>query len=118
MRCNVVRSTSQVAFQRLSQDARARVAQCDVFSSTNSGHLTLLKREGRLTQFRPRNADGMLESIRVADPEDFYQTTFLGLFQLAHNTQKVSEADAPKGWTVPPAVNGTPGCSLCGESRG
>ncbi len=99
VRCNVVRSTSQVAFQRLSQDARARVAQCDVFSSTNSGHLTLLKREGRLTQFRPRNADGMLEAIRIADPDDFYQTTFLGLFQLAHNTQKVSEADAPKSWT-------------------
>ncbi|MFC7542137.1 hypothetical protein ACFQU2_25300 [Siccirubricoccus deserti] len=69
VRCNVVRSTSQVAFQRLSQDARARVAQCDVFSSTNSGHFTLLKRENRLTQFRPRNADGMLESIRVADPD-------------------------------------------------
>ena len=99
VRCNVVRSTSQVAFQRLSQDARARVAQCDVFSSTNSGHLTQLKREGRLTQFRPRNADGMLEPIRTADPDNFYQTTFLGLFQLAHNTQKVSEAEAPKSWT-------------------
>lgn len=99
VRCNVVRSTSQVAFQRLSQDARARVAQCDVFSSTNSGHFTQLKREGRLTQFRPVNADGMLEQIRIADPENFYQTTFLGLFQLAHNTQKVSEADAPKSWT-------------------
>jgi iron(III) transport system substrate-binding protein len=59
----------------------------------------LLKREGRLTQFRPRNADGMLEAIRVADPENFYQTTFLGLFQLAHNTQKVGEAEAPKSWT-------------------
>lgn len=99
VRCNVVRSTSQVAFQRLSQDARARVAQCDVFSSTNSGHLTQLKREGRLAQFRPRNADGMLEQIRIADPENFYQTTFLGLFQLAHNTQKVGEAEAPTSWT-------------------
>ena len=41
----------------------------------------------------------MLEQIRVADPENFYQTTFLGLFQLAHNTQKVGEAEAPKSWT-------------------
>jgi len=99
VRCNVVRSTSQVAFQRLSQDFRAGVAQCDVFSSTNSGHLTQLKREGRLMRFRPRNADGMLPSIRVADPDDFFQTTFLGLFLMAHNTNRVSEADAPKGWT-------------------
>jgi iron(III) transport system substrate-binding protein len=99
VRCNVVRSTSQVAFQRLSQDARAGVAQCDVFSSTNSGHLTLLKRERRLMQFRPRNADGMLEQIRVADPDNYFQTSFLGLFLMAHNTQKLSEADAPKSWT-------------------
>jgi iron(III) transport system substrate-binding protein len=99
VRCNVVRSTSQVAFQRLSQDARAGVAQCDVFSSTNSGHFTLLKREGRLMQFRPRNADELLPQIRVADPDNHFQTTFLGLFLMAHNTQKVREADAPKGWT-------------------
>ncbi len=97
--CNVVRSTSQVAFQRLSQDARAGVAQCDVFSSTNSGHFTQLKRDSRLLQFRPRNADQMLPSIRVADPDNYFQTSFLGLFLMAHNTQKVSEADAPKSWT-------------------
>ena len=65
VRCNVVRSTSQVAFQRLSQDARARVGQCDVFSSTNSGHFTQLKREGRLIQFKPENASGHA----AGDPE-------------------------------------------------
>lgn len=99
VRCNVVRSTSQVAFQRLSQDARAGVAQCDVFSSTNSGHFLQLQRSGRLLQFRPGNADGMLESIRNADPDNYFHTTFLGLFQLACNSQKVSEAEAPKSWT-------------------
>ncbi|MBX6373977.1 MAG: extracellular solute-binding protein [Acetobacteraceae bacterium] len=99
VRCNVVRSTSQVAFQRLSQDIRAGVAQCDVFSSTNSGHFTQLKRENRLLQFRPRNADEMLRSIRIADPDNYFQTTFLGLYLMAYNTRKVSEAEAPKGWT-------------------
>jgi iron(III) transport system substrate-binding protein len=99
VRCNVVRSTSQVAFQRLSQDARAGVAQCDVFSSTNSGHFTQLKRENRLMQFRPRNVDEMLPSLRVADPDNYFQTTFLGLFLMAHNTRKVREEEAPKSWT-------------------
>ena len=98
IRCNVVRSTSQVAFQRLAQDARAGVAQCDVLSSTNSGHFTLLKREGRLAQYRPINADGLLPAIRNADPENFFHTTFLGLFLMTHNTRLVSEADAPKSW--------------------
>jgi iron(III) transport system substrate-binding protein len=99
VRCNVVRSTSQVAFPRLVQDMRARVAQCDVFSSTNSGHFTQLKRENRLMQFRPRNVDELLPSLRVADPDDYFQTAFLGLFLMTHNTRKVSEAEAPKSWT-------------------
>ncbi|MGK7861248.1 ABC transporter substrate-binding protein [Falsiroseomonas sp. E2-1-a4] len=98
VRCNVVRSTSQVAFQRLSQDARANVAQCDVFSSTNSGHFVQLKRERRLMQFRPENAAGLLPAIRNADPDNFFHTSFLGLFLMTHNTRLVSEADAPKSW--------------------
>jgi len=64
VRCNVVRSTSQVAFQRLSQDFRAGVGQCDVFSSTNGGHYIQLKRQNRLVQFRPLNADGLLPILR------------------------------------------------------
>jgi len=99
LRCNVVRSTSQVAFQRLSQDMHAGVAQCDVFSSTDFGHYSLLKREGKLLKYQPRNAAGLLPALRNADPDDFYHTTFLGLYQLAHNTRKVAEADAPKSWT-------------------
>lgn len=98
VRCNVVRTTSQVAYQRLSQDARANVAQCDVFSSTNSGHMVVLKAAGRLMQYRPENADGMLPSIRNADAENYFHTSYLGLFLMAHNTRLVSEADAPKSW--------------------
>jgi iron(III) transport system substrate-binding protein len=98
VRCNVVRSTSQVAFQRLSQDQRAGVAQCDVFSSTNGGHYSQLKRQNRLMQFRPKNADGLLPLLRVADPENYFQSSFLGIFLMAHNTRLVSEADAPKSW--------------------
>ena len=46
VKVNVVRSTSQVAYQRLSQDMQAGVAQCDMFSSTDYGHYLFLKREG------------------------------------------------------------------------
>jgi iron(III) transport system substrate-binding protein len=98
VRVNVVRSTSQVAFQRLSQDMRARVAQCDVFSSTDGGHYSFLKRESALMQFRPQNADGLVPSLRISDPENYYQSCYVGLYLMAYNTQKVSEADAPKSW--------------------
>lgn len=99
LRCNVVRSTSQVAFQRLSQDQRAGVAQCDVFSSTNFGHYSQLKRQERLMQFRPRNADGLLPPLRVSDPDNFFQSTFLGIYLMGHNTRLVPEEEAPKTWT-------------------
>lgn len=99
VRVNVVRSTSQVAFQRLSQDTRAGVAQCDVFSSTDFGHYSLLKRENRLLQYRPVNDEQLIPDLRRADPDGYYHTSFMGLYLMAYNTTKVSEADAPKKWT-------------------
>jgi iron(III) transport system substrate-binding protein len=99
VRCNVVRSTSQVAFQRLSQDARARVAQCDVFSSTDYSHFTFLKREGRLLPYRPVNAAGMVNAARdAADPDGHFQITYLALYLLARRADRISEAEAPKSW--------------------
>ncbi|WP_338147662.1 ABC transporter substrate-binding protein [Neoroseomonas terrae] len=98
VRCSVVRSTSQVAFQRLSQDQRAGVAQCDVFASSNGGHYIQLKRQNRLTQFRPVNADGMLPMLRTADPDNYFQYSSLGIYLLGHNTNMVSDAEAPKSW--------------------
>ncbi len=98
VRCNVVRSTSQVAFQRLSQDHRAGVAQCDVLSSTNSGHFTQLKRQERLMRFAPRNQAELIPAIQNIDPDGYFHTSFLGLFMMGHNTNRVSEADAPRSW--------------------
>jgi iron(III) transport system substrate-binding protein len=99
VRVNVVRSTSQVAFQRLSQDMRARVQQCDVFSSVDQSHLTFLKQEGHLLEYRPRNAEGLLEVVRRhGDPDGFFQVTYLALYMLGRRSDRVSEAEAPRTW--------------------
>jgi iron(III) transport system substrate-binding protein len=99
IKCNVVRTTSQVAFQRLSQDARARVAQCDVFSSTDYSHFTFLKREGRLMPYKPVNAAGMVKGARdAADADGHFQITYLALYLLARRGDRLSEAEAPKSW--------------------
>ena len=99
VKCNVVRTTSQVAFQRLSQDARARVAQCDVFSSTDYSHFTFLKREGRLMPYKPVNAAGMVKGARdAADPDGHFQVTYLALYLLARRADRLSETEAPKSW--------------------
>jgi iron(III) transport system substrate-binding protein len=98
VKVNVVRSTSQVAFQRLSQDVRAGVAQCDVFSSVDQSHITFLKREGRLAQFRPRNAEGLIPAVREAgDPDGHFQVTYLAVYLMGRH-QRVAEAEAPRSW--------------------
>lgn len=98
IKVNVVRSTSQVAFQRLSQDMQAGVAQCDMFSSTDYGHYNFLKREGKLLPYHPVNAAGMIEPVRRPDADDMFQIFYVGLYLIAYNTQKVSAAEAPKSW--------------------
>lgn len=99
IKVNVVRSTSQVAFQRLAQDMRARVNQCDVFSSTDYSHAAHLKRGEQLMAYKPQNAAGLIEVARKsADPDGFFQITYLGLYLMARRSTSVSEADAPRSW--------------------
>ena len=73
VKANVVRTTAQVAFQRLSQDMRARVHKCDVFSSTDIGHYVGLKEKGLLEKYMPDNA---AQADRAAasnyDPDGYY----------------------------------------------
>lgn len=99
VRVNVVRSTSQVAFQRLSQDRRAGIAQCDVLSSTDYSHSAFLKRQGALMEYRPRNAEGLLEFVRKAgDPDGFFHVFYVGVHPIARHKGQVSEAEAPRSW--------------------
>jgi iron(III) transport system substrate-binding protein len=98
IKVNVVRSTSQVAYQRLSQDLQAGVAQCDFFSSTDYGHYLFLKREGKLLPYRPHNMDELIPEARNADPDNMFQVLNIGLYLIATNSRKVAAADAPKSW--------------------
>jgi iron(III) transport system substrate-binding protein len=98
IKVNVIRSTSQVAYQRLSQDMQAGVAQCDFFSSTDYGHYLFLKREGKLLSYRPHNMDELIPEARTADPDNMFQVLNIALYLIATNTRKVPAADAPKSW--------------------
>lgn len=99
IKVNVVRSTSQVAYQRLSQDMQAGVAQCDIFSSTDYGHYNVLKRDKSLLPYRPKSAGELIAAARDQDPDNMFQILYIGLYLLVYNNQKVSAADAPKSWT-------------------
>ena len=99
VKVNVVRSTSQVAFHRLSQDARALAAQCDAFSSTDRSHITSLKRQDRLLAHRPHDAEGMISTARdAADPDGHFPISYLALYLLARHKDRVPEREAPQSW--------------------
>ena len=83
IKVNVVRSTSQVAYQRLSQDMQAGVAQCDIFSSTDYGHYNALKRDISSLPYRPESAGGLIAAARDADPDNMWQILYIGLYLLA-----------------------------------
>mgnify|MGYP005856927819 CR=1 FL=1 len=99
VKANVVRTTAQVAFQRLSQDLRARVQNCDVFSSTDVGHYIRLKEDGRFEKYVPENIQHVIPSLRDIDKDGHYHTTSIGTVLINFNTNRVSREEAPAKWT-------------------
>ena len=95
---NVIRSTAQVIFQRLSQDNRAGVTQCDVFSSTDASHLVQLKQDGLLMKYVPENQAKAIEAFRTGDADGYFHTTQVSMVALTYNTNLVKESEAPKTW--------------------
>jgi iron(III) transport system substrate-binding protein len=99
VRANVVRTTAQVAFQRVSQEVKAGAMQVDVLSSSDIGHYLYLKEKSLLEKYTPANASTVLEIYRNYDPDGYFHVTSAGLIGMGYNTTKLQQADAPKNWT-------------------
>ncbi len=98
IRVSVIRTTGQVAYERLLQDMKNNAPQCDVFSSTDIAQYPALKARGALAVYRPTGADGLMPAFQaVADPGYFYPSTAIS-HMIIYNSQKVAAADAPKSW--------------------
>ena len=99
VKCNFVRTTAQVAFQRLQQDIQANSPVASVFSSTDVSHYPDLKKRGLLMAYTPHNLDKMVDSLKqYNDREGYYSVTAAALMLLTYNTSMVAEKDAPKNW--------------------
>lgn len=98
VRCNVVRATGQVIYQRLSQDLKAKVANCDVFSSTDLGQYVSLKAAKQLLPFVPRNLADCSPLIANYDADHAYTITDGNTTVLAYNGDLVQPAEAPRKW--------------------
>jgi iron(III) transport system substrate-binding protein len=99
IRVNVVRTTAQVAFQRVSQELKAGAMQVDVLSSTDIGHYVYLKEKKLLEKFVPENASKVFDIYKNYDPDGYYYVTSAGLIGMSCKTSKVKLADAPTNWT-------------------
>ncbi len=94
-----IRTTAQVAYQRLLQDLKNGVAQCDVFSSTDLGHDVSLAADGKFAKYVPENAKFLGAEFQGLDAGNTYFPTLAELVVPIYNTTKVKAADAPKRWT-------------------
>jgi iron(III) transport system substrate-binding protein len=95
----VIRTTGQVAFQRLMLDIKNRTPRCDVFSATDISHMPVLKERAALEQFTPENSAGMRPQFRAQSDAGWYYVTNAGRWILLRNREKVTQEAAPKAWT-------------------
>jgi iron(III) transport system substrate-binding protein len=100
IKCNYVRTTAQVAYQRLAQDQKAGIAQASVISSTDTSHFGRMKKDGWLQPYRPKNMSELVDAFKAYnDPDDLFVATAAGLVLLTYNTSMVPAGEAPKKWT-------------------
>jgi iron(III) transport system substrate-binding protein len=99
IKVNVLRTTAQVAYQRITQEIKASAIQCDVLSSTDLGHSVELKAKGAFEKYIPENASKVLDIYKGYDPDGYYYVTSAGMIGIGYNTAKVKASDAPKNWT-------------------
>src|SRR6476660_7449608 len=61
LKVNVLRTTAQVAYQRITQELKASAVQCDVLSSTDVGHYVELKAKGVFEKYIPENSSKVFD---------------------------------------------------------
>ena len=100
VKCNYIRTTAQVAYQRLAQDQKAGLAQASVISSTDMGHFVRMKKDGGLLPYKLKSLGELADTfLPYNDPDHTYVVTSAGLVLITYNTTLVSEKDAPRKWT-------------------
>jgi iron(III) transport system substrate-binding protein len=93
-----IRTTGQVAYQRLLLDLKNNAPQCDVFSTTDASHMPALKERNALAHYVPDNAAALLPEFKRLSDDGYYYITSAANHFLIYNTEKVRAEEAPRGW--------------------
>lgn len=99
VKVSVIRTTGQVAYERLSQDLKNSAPQCDVFSATDIAHMPALMKRNALANFTPENAAFISPAFQGLGEPGFYYPSTSTLMLMIYNNQKVKPEEAPKSWT-------------------
>jgi iron(III) transport system substrate-binding protein len=99
IKVSVIRTTGQVAYERLTQDLKNNAPQCDVFSTTDIAHMPALLKRNALASFTPDNAAAIAPAFLGLGQDGYYYPSTSTLMLIIVNTQKVRPEEAPKNWT-------------------
>ncbi len=95
----VIRTTGQVAYQRLLLDLKNNAPQCDVFSTTDISHMPALKERNALAHYVAENAVGLLPEFKRLSDDGYYYVNSATNHFLIYNTDKVRAEEAPRSWS-------------------
>ena len=95
----VIRTTGQVAYQRLLLDIKNKTPQCDVFSTTDISHMPILKEKHELTEYTPPAAAGLLPAFTSLSDPGFSYVSSASRYFIIYNSKLVKADESPKNWT-------------------
>ncbi len=98
VKVNVVRTTANIAYQRVQQELKAGSLQCDVLSSTDVSHCLELKAKGVVEKFTPANAKTVIPALQNVDADGYFHVTSTGTIAVTYNSGLVKPEDVPKKW--------------------
>jgi iron(III) transport system substrate-binding protein len=99
IRVQVIRTTGQVAYQRLLLDIKNKVPQCDMFSTTDISHMPALKERKELANYTPTTAGGLVPAFMALSDPGWWYVTNASRYFIMYNTNKIKPEDAPTKWT-------------------
>jgi iron(III) transport system substrate-binding protein len=101
LKLTVVGGTSTTVFQKFMQDVKMGAPRADVISTGTPGNFVDLKQKGMLAQYKPENfsqIDPLFQQYSNSG-DNYYFATQAAMLGIAYNSDKVTDADAPKLWT-------------------
>ncbi len=95
---NMVRTTGQVQYQRLSQEIKSNTVSSDVYSTYEETHLVALKKDNHILSFKPEYAAGLSDTLKEIAEEGYWYPTAVSPIAIGINTNLVKPDQEPKNW--------------------